>query len=371
MAALNDEQIMLRDMAREWVQNEAPVSAFRKVRDSGSELGYDPEAFAAMAQMGWVGIVIPEAYGGSDFGYLSLGLVLEETGRTLVASPLASSGLAAASALVLGGTESQKQAWLPRIASGEVVACLAVDDGPRHDPTKIETSAERSGGGWRISGTKAFVAEGDSAHLFIVAARTDAGVALFLVPGDAEGLTRATRRMADSRSHADIRLDGVQLGEDALLGAEHGAALVDQVLDRARVGTAAEMLGMAEQAFQTTLDYLKTRVQFRQTLASFQALQHRMAKLYTDIELMRSVVEAALEAVDAGRPDLPMLASLAKATANETLHLMSREMIQLHGGIGMTDEHEAGLYLKRARVLENMWGNASFHRERFARLSGF
>ncbi len=371
MAALNDEQIMLRDMAREWVQNEAPVSAFRKVRDSGSELGYDPEAFAAMAQMGWVGIVIPEAYGGSDFGYLSLGLVLEETGRTLVASPLASSGLAAASALVLGGTESQKQAWLPRIASGEVVASLAVDDGPRHDPTKIETRAERSESGWRITGTKAFVAEGDSAHLFIVAARTDAGVGLFLVPGEAEGLTRATRRMADSRSHAEIRFDGVQLGEDALLGSEHGAALVDQVLDRARVGTAAEMLGMAEQAFQTTLDYLKTRVQFGQTLASFQALQHRMAKLYTDIELMRSVVEAALEAVDAGRPDLPMLASLAKATANETLHLMSREMIQLHGGIGMTDEHDAGFYLKRARVLENMWGNASFHRERFARLSGF
>jgi alkylation response protein AidB-like acyl-CoA dehydrogenase len=371
MAALNDEQIMLRDMAREWVQNEAPVNAFRKVRDSRSEVGYDPEAFAAMAQMGWVGIVIPETYGGSDFGYLSLGLVLEETGRTLVASPLASSGLAAASALVLGGTESQKQAWLPRIASGEVVASLAIDDGPRHDPTKIKTRAERTERGWQISGTKAFVAEGDSAGLFIVAARTEAGVGLFLVPGEAEGLARATRRMADSRSHADIRLEGVQLGDDALLGAEDGATLIDQVLDRARIGTAAEMLGMAEQAFQTTLAFLKTRVQFGQTLASFQALQHRMAKLYTDIELMRSVVEAALEAVDTGRPDLPMLASLAKATANDTLHLMSREMIQLHGGIGMTDEHEAGFYIKRARVLENMWGNASFHRERFARVSGF
>ena len=370
MAALNEEQIMLRDMAREWVQNEAPVRAFRKMRDFGSKLGYDPEAFAAMAQMGWVGIVIPEAYGGSDFGYLSLGLVLEETGRTLVASPLSSSGLAAASALVLGGTENQKQAWLPKIASGEIVASLAFDDGPRHDPSKMETHAERSGTGWRISGAKAFVAEGDSADLFIVSARTDATVGLFLVPGEADGLSRASRKMADARSHAQVRLDAVELGEEALLGTEDGATLVDQVLDRARIGTAAEMLGMAEQAFHTTLEFLKNRVQFGQPLASFQALQHRMAKLYTDIELMRSVVEAALEAVDASRPDLPMLASLAKATANETLNLMSREMIQLHGGIGMTDEHEAGFYIKRARVLENMWGNASFHRERFARLSG-
>lgn len=371
MAALNDEQIMLRDMAREWVQNEAPVGVFRKVRDSGSPIGYDPAAFAAMAEMGWVGIVIPEAYGGSDFGYLSLGLVLEETGRNLVGSPLASTGLAAASALVLGGSEDQKQAWLPRIASGEVVATLALDEGARHDPEKIETRAERSDGGWRISGAKAFVAEGDSAGLFIVAARTPDGVGLFLVPGDAGGLTRATRRMADSRSHADIGLNGVEVGEDALLGSADGADLIGQVLDRARIGTAAEMLGMAEQAFQTTLEYLKTRVQFGQTLASFQALQHRMAKLYTDIELTRSVVESALEAIDAGRADLPQLASLAKAIANDTLHLMSREMIQLHGGIGMTDEHEAGFYIKRARVLENQWGNASFHRERFARLSGF
>ena len=371
MAALNDEQIMLRDMAREWVQNEAPVGAFRKVRDTGSPLGYDPAAFAAMSEMGWVGVLIPEAYGGSDFGFLSLGLVLEETGRTLVGSPLAATGLAAASALVLGGSESQKQEWLPRIASGELVATLAVDEGPRHDPSKIETRAQSTGGGWRISGTKMFVPEGDGAGLFIVAARTDAGVALFLVPGDAQGLTRATRRMADSRSHAEIRLDSVEVAEDSLLGPEDGAELLEQVLDRARIGTAAEMLGMAEQAFQTTLEYLKTRVQFGQTLASFQALQHRMAKLYTDIELMRSVVETALEAVDSGRSDLPQLASLAKATANETLHLMSREMVQLHGGIGMTDEHEAGFYIKRARVLENLWGNASFHRERFARLAGF
>ena len=370
MAVLNDEQTMLRDMAREWVTNEQPVAAFRKVRNAGEAVGYSPETFATMAAMGWAGVIIPEAYGGSDFGYLSLGLVLEETGRTLTASPLAASALGAASALILGGSEAQKSAWLPGIASGETVATLAVDEGPRHDPANIAARAERSGDGWTLTGTKMFVAEGDSAGLFVVAARTDAGVALFLVPGDAAGLSRSTRKMADARSHAEITLTDVKLSADAMLGADDGA-LLEQVLDRVRAGAAAEMLGMATQAFETTLDYLKTRVQFGQVIGTFQALQHRAAKLFTDIELMRSTVEGALEAIDAKRSDVPVLVALAKATANDTLHTMSREMIQLFGGIGMTDEHDAGLYIKRARVLENQWGNASFHRERFARLSGF
>ena len=215
------------------------------------------------------------------------------------------------------------------------------------------------------------MAEGTSASLFVIAAKTGSGTAMFLVPGDAKGLERSPRHMADARSHAEIVLNNVTLPANALIGSEDGGALLDQVLDRARAGTAAEMLGLAVQAFDTTLDYLKQRVQFGQKLSSFQALQHRMANLFTEIELMRSVVEGALEAIDSGRSDTPQLVSLAKATANETLHLMSREMIQLHGGIGMTDEHDAGFYIKRARILENSWGNSSFHRERFARLNGY
>lgn len=369
MAVLNEEQTMLRDMARSWTRKESPVTAFRRVRDAGGVLGYDPAAFAQMAEMGWTGIIIPEAYGGSEFGYLSLGLVLEETGRTLTASPLAASALAAASALILGGSEAQKAAWLPKIASGKLVATLAVDEGPIHDPSKIETRAERSGNGWSLTGTKAFVTEGANADLVITAARADKGTALFLVPGEAAGLERSARKMVDARNRAEIRLSGVALPADALLGPEDGAALLEQVLDRARAGTAAEMLGVAMQAFETTLAYLKIREQFGQVLSTFQALQHRMANLLTEIELMRSVVEGALEAIDAGRSDTPQLVSLAKAIANDTLNLMSREMIQLHGGIGMTDEHDAGFYLKRARILENAWGNASFHRERFARMN--
>lgn len=371
MAVLNEEQTMLRDMARDWAREKSPVTAFRKVRDAGEAIGFDPAAFAAQAEMGWTGVIIPEAYGGSDFGYLSLGLVLEETGRTLTASPLGTSSLAATSALLLGGSEAQKEAWLPKIASGEAIAALAVDEGPRHDPVKIAAKAEKSGDGWTLSGTKAFVAEGDSAHLFIVAAQTGSGIGLFLVPADAKGVGRAARNMVDARSHAEVSFNKVALDADALIGAEDGADLLDQVLDRARAGTAAEMLGLAVQAFEDTLEYLKTREQFGEILSRFQALQHRMANQFTQIELMRSVVEGALEAIDAGREDVAEKVSLAKATACDTLHLVSREMIQLHGGIGMTDEHHAGFYIKRARILENAWGNGAFHRERFARLAGY
>lgn len=358
MAALNDEQTMLRDMARDWSNEKSPVAAFRRMRDAAPAEGYDSAAWAEMAAMGWAGIIIPEAHGGSDFGWLSLGLVLEELGRNLAASPLAASA-AAASAIMLGGSEDQQRQWLPRTASGELIATLAIDEGPHHRPDDIR--AKVSGGG--LSGVKAFVPEGDGAGLFVVAASDG----LYLVAGDAEGVSRSPRRMVDARSHADVTFDDAP----AERLAEGGEGLLDAVLDRARAAICAEMLGMAAQAFGTTNDYLKTRVQFGQPLSSFQALQHRMAAMFTEIELMRSAVEGALEAIDARRSDIDQAVSLANATACDTLNLVSREIIQLHGGIGMTDEHDAGFYLKRARVLENQWGNAGFHRERFARLNGY
>jgi alkylation response protein AidB-like acyl-CoA dehydrogenase len=199
MAVLTEEQIMLRDAARTWTQEKSPVSAFRKMRDSGAPLGYDPAAFNEMAEMGWTGVIIPEEYGGSDFGYLSLGLVLEELGRTLTASPLLATALASASALILGGTAAQKEAWLPKIASGEAVATLAIEEGPHHAPEKVALAATKSGAGYSLSGKKTFVLEGMAANLLIVSARTSGkpgekdGVTLFLVPGDAKGVTRTAR----------------------------------------------------------------------------------------------------------------------------------------------------------------------------------
>ena len=356
MAVLNDEQTMLRDMAREWADNESPVSAFRQLRNAAPAQGYDASAWGEMGQMGWAGIIVPEEYGGSAFGFLSLGLVLEQLGRTLTASPLASTA-AAASVIDIGGSDAQKSLWLPKIASGELVATLAFDEGPLFAPDKVETKVD----GGKLTGTKEFVAEGDSAGLFVVAAAEG----LYLVAGDADGVSRSPRKMADFRSHAQVTFEGAPA--DKLSGDD----LAARVADLAAAAISAEMLGMALQAFDTTNDYLKTRVQFGQQLSTFQALQHRMAKMFTELELLRSAVEGALEAIDAGRSDADQAVSLAKAMAGDTLHLVSREMIQLHGGIGMTDEHDAGFYMKRAQVLETMWGNAAWHRERFARLNGY
>ena len=355
MAVLNDEQVMLRDMAREWADNEAPVTAFRKLRAAAPSQGYDAQAWGAIAEMGWAGVVVPEEHGGSAFGYLSLGLVIEQLGRNLAVSPLASVG-PAATAIAMGSDEGAKSEWLPKIAAGDVVATLAVDEGPRHDPSALKTSVSDG----KLTGTKQFVAEGDGATLFVVAAADG----LYLV-ADGEGVTKKSRRMADNRSHADVTFDGAAAMK---LG---GPDLTAKVVDRATALVCAEMLGMAESAFHQTNDYLKTRVQFGQQLSTFQALQHRMARMFTELELMRSVVEGALEAIDAGRSDVDQTVSLAKATASDTLKLVSREMVQLHGGIGMTDEHDAGFYLKRSATLEAMWGNAAYHRERFARLNGY
>ena len=378
MAVLNEEQTLLRDAARTWVQAKSPVTAFRKMRDSAAPLGYDPAAFAEMAQMGWAGVIIPEEYGGSDFGYLSLGLVLEETGRTLTASPLIATALAGASALILGGRDDQKQAWLPKIAAGEAVATLAVDEGPHHRPDAVALTATTSRAGFCLSGTKTFVLEGMAADLLIVSARTSgkpgekSGISLFLIPADTKGVNRKALKLADSRGAAVIVFDNVIVGADSLLGVEgEGWDLLEKVLDRARAGLCAEMLGTALQAFDTTLDYLKTRVQFGQVIGAFQALQHRAAKMFTDLELARSCVEAALAAIDADSPDVAELVSLAKAKMGDTLHLISNEMVQMHGGIGMTDAHDAGLYLKRARAAEAAFGGQAYHRDRYARLQGY
>ena len=355
MAILNDEQAMLRDMAREWAANESPVSAWRKVRDAGEPEAIDPKAWGAMREMGWAGIVIPEAHGGSDFGWLSAGLVVEELGKSLAASPLVATTLAA-SAIVLGGSEEQQAKYLPRLATGELIGTLGIDEGACHTGHSAASVADG-----KLSATKSFVAEAHSAGLFVVAARDG----LYLVESG-EGVTLSGRALVDRRSHAEVTFKDAPA--ERLAGG--GDDLVDQVLDRARILTAAEMLGMASQVFDTTLAYLKQRVQFNQVLATFQALQHRMADLFSELEQMRSAVEGGLEALDAGF-NVPQAACIAKAKANDVLHLMSREGIQLHGGIGMTDEYDMGFYLKRARVLEASWGTSAFLRDRFARLSGY
>ncbi|MBV9330039.1 MAG: acyl-CoA/acyl-ACP dehydrogenase [Alphaproteobacteria bacterium] len=378
MAVLSEEQTMIRDQAKSWVTEKSPVTAFRKLRDSGNPDGFDRGMWKEMVEMGWSGILVPESYGGTDLGYLTLGLILEETGRTLTASPLVSTALTATTALLLAGNDAQKKTWLPRIAEGKAIATLAVDEGPHHAPEKIALKAEKTGSGFTLNGKKTFVLDGAVADLVIVAARTAGkpgeknGITLFLVEGSASGLSREKLKTVDNRGVANLTFKDVKVGADAVLGAQdNGFGPLEATLDRARIGLSAEMLGHAVQSFETTLDYLKTRVQFGQPIGTFQALQHRAAKMFTDLELARSCVEAALSAIDREANDVAQLSSLAKAKVGDVVHLVSNEMVQMHGGIGMTDAHDAGLYLKRARAQEATFGGSSYHRDRYATLNGY
>lgn len=374
MFTLTEEQKLLKDSAREFLRDKAPVSRFRKMRDEKRN-GRDPELWREMAQLGWTGVLVPEEFGGSALGVASLGHVLEETGRTLASSPLLSTAMMGASAIILGGSDAQKKTLLPKLVAGELIIAMAVDEGAHHAPDHITLSAKAAGNSYTLEGEKRFVADGHFADLFVVSARTSGnsrdrkGISLFLVKADAKGLTREELTTVDSRGAANIRFANTPA---ELLGTVNaGGIVLDQVLDRGRVGLAAEMIGQAQEEFELTTDYLKTRRQFGQVIAGFQALQHRAAKMFTDIELTRSCVLAALDAVDRNAKDSAEWASLAKARACETLHLVSNETVQMFGGIGMTDAHDAGLYLKRARVAEGLYGGESFHRDRYAHQLGF
>lgn len=374
MAVLTEEQTMLKDAAQGWVAEYAPVSAFRKLRDAG-ETGV-PSQYADMAQMGWTGIMIDEDYGGVGMGLTEMTLVLEELGRQLVATPLFTSALTSATALQTMGSSAQKAEWLPKIADGTCRMTLAVDEGSRHDIRQTDVRAEAKGDTFVLSGTKTHVVDGMEADQILVLARTSGakgdedGLTLFLVP--AHQTKRIPLTTLDKRDYARVSLDGITVSKDAVVG-KIGAAFapLEKVLDTARVGLAAEMLGLTNQAFETTLEYLKTRKQFDTILAQFQAIQHRMADLFCNMELVRSVVEHAARAIDADAEDATEAAIMAKSMANDFANLMSRQMVQLHGGIGMTDLHDAGLYLKRARALEALYGNTAWHNERFAQLHGY
>lgn len=378
MAALTDEQSLLRDQAKAWASKQAPIQKFRAMRDSGIEQRFDPETWAEMIEMGWTGILIPEEYGGSDLDYLTFGVVLEELGRHLTASPLFASALVGATALNIAGNDTQKQTFLPKIVDGSEILTLAVDESNRHAPTEVALTAEATAAGFKLNGKKGFVLEGMAATTFVVTTRTSgkpgdtSGITLFLVSAESGGLQRELISTMDSRGYANVTFDNVEVPADAVLGTlDEGWEALDAVLDRARAGLGAEMLGCAAQAFDMTLEYLKTREQFGQMIGSFQALGHRAAALFTGLELARSCAEAALQAIDEEVHNIPQMCSLSKSRLSDFLHEMSTQLIQIHGGIGMTDEFDAGFYLKRARALEVRYGNAAFHRDRYALALGF
>ncbi len=375
---LTEEQELLQQTAREFVKQRSPVAKLRELRDSRSPDGFSRELWKEMAELGWVGIVFPEEYGGAGLGYAELGLVIEECGRQLVAESFLSTVLLGGNAVLLAGNETQRKDVLPAVCAGERILAMAHQETSRHDPYRNALRAEASGGGYRLSGEKVFVLDGHVADQLVVVARTSGavddreGISLFLVNPDAKGMSTTRTYLVDSRNAARIRFEGLEVDRSALLGeAGRGAAILDRVLDRATVGLCAEMLGGIQEAFDRTLAFLKERAQFGVPIGSSQALKHRAGEMFCQIELARSVVLEALRALDEERADAPELASLAKARCADTYFLVGNEAVQMHGGIGVTDESEIGFFLKRARVAQMTLGDAAYHRDRFARLRGF
>jgi alkylation response protein AidB-like acyl-CoA dehydrogenase len=375
---LNEEQVMLREAASDFLTARASLSHLRKIRDDGVEEGFSRELWTEMAEMGWAAIIIPQSFGGLEYGYTGLGLILEESGRTLTPSPLLSTALLGSSALILSENDKLCAEWLPQIASSEKLLAVAFEESSQHRPGTVNCSAEVKEGEYLLNGTKQAVIDGHVADAFIVSMRTrtgenlDEGVSLFLLRKDTPGLRIETTELLDNHRTATVHMSNVMAGRDQLVGTLHGGSrILQQVLDRGRIGMAAEMLGIAQETFERTMAYLKERKQFGVPIGVFQALQHRAAILFGEIELCKSAVLKALQAIDEDSSQLPLLASLAKAKCGQTASLATAEGIQMHGGIGMTDEFDIGFFIKRWRALNQQLGDSRFHTDRFARLKGY
>lgn len=378
MLVLNDDQVMLQDAARGFVSEKAPVAALRKIRDDKVTDGFDRDLWRSMAQMGWTGVLVPEDQGGLGFGFVGAGIICEEMGRTLTASPFLSTAMMAATALSRAGSPAQKERWLPAIVAGEAVIATAVDEGRRHDPAGTAMRAERHGNGFRLSGTKSYVVDGQVADALLVAARTagaageTGGLSLFLVETGTKGLSSERLSTLDSRGAAELTFDGVEVTADAVVGeVDDGFSLLEVVLGAGRAGLAAELSGNAQESFGRTMAYLRERKQFGRTIGAFQALQHRAAHLFCEVEVARSAVLSALQALDTDPAGAALAVSVAKSKASSVARLAAQEAVQMHGGIGMTDAIDIGLFMKRMQVASTLYGDADFHADRVARARGF
>ncbi|MFB9262892.1 acyl-CoA dehydrogenase family protein [Bradyrhizobium erythrophlei] len=375
---LTEEQSMLRDSARGLISDKAPVSHLRALRDSKDATGFSRELWATFAEMGFSGLLVPEQFGGSGLGCVEAGIVMEEIGRTLMPSPFLATSVLAASALSRGGSAAQKAQHLPKIANGSLLAALAIDEGAKHRPLQTKLQATRSGNGFKLSGDKAFVVDGHTADLLIVAARTAGaagdknGLTLFLVDPKSKGLAVERTAMVDSHNAARIVFDNVEVNADSVLGeVDQGHGLLESVLNIGRGAVASEMVGLSEEVFGRTVTYLKERKQFGKPIGEFQALQHRAAQLYIDIEITRAAVLKALQALDTDVEKAGSAVAVAKARAGTTATLAVQEGVQMHGGMGMTDQFDIGFFMKRARVCQELFGDSNFHADQLARGKGY
>lgn len=371
---LTEEQSMLRDSAREFLADRAPVKQLRELRDTRSADGYSRPLWKQFAEMGFTGVLVPETHGGLGLGHVEAGLVMEQIGHQLSSSPMLSSSIVAVCALRHGGSTAQQQVWLPRLAGGEAVATLAVDEATKHRPASVALSAVATGQGYTLNGTKTFVVDAHVADLLIVAARTagqageTAGITLFLVDPTTPGVSIERTVMVDSHNAGRVVFKDVQLSADAVLASPGGGwPTLCAALHAGRAAAAAELLGLADEAFARTVAYLKERRQFDRVIGEFQGLQHRASALYCELEITRAAVINAQQQLDADLVKAHEAVAVAKARAGRTATLAVQEAVQLHGGMGMTDEFEIGFFMKRARVLQELFGDANFHLDQLAR----
>jgi alkylation response protein AidB-like acyl-CoA dehydrogenase len=372
---LSDDQILLADTARPFLAERGGVRHLRALRDANDATAFSRELWAEFGAMGFAGALVPESEGGCGLGHVEAGIILEEIGRSLTPSPFLTTAVGAVTALTAASAE-QSRRWAPDVVAGKTVAALAIDEGPRHRPERIALKAERAGNGFRLTGEKTFVANGHVADLLVVAAPTSGraedaeGVTLFVVERGANGLEAAPARLVDASLAS--RFEGVEVDADAVIGeVDGGRAPLERVLNAVRVGSASELIGIGAGAMALTVDYLKTRKQFGQPIGAFQALQHRAAHLYSEMEVARSATLKAQQLLDAGDPEAERAVHVAKAMAGLVATLAVQEGVQIHGGVGMTDAFDIGLYMKRGRVLGEMFGDADYHADALARLDGY
>ncbi|MBO6609064.1 acyl-CoA dehydrogenase family protein [Altererythrobacter sp.] len=374
----NEDQAMLAETASQFMAEEGSIAKqLRHWRDRDCKDGFGHALWKEMAELGFTGILVSEEDGGLGMGHVEAGIVLEEIGRNLTPSPFLTSSVLAATALSEASDELRGR-YLPGLVAGESVFAVAIDEGAKHRPERIACKAEKSGNGFKLSGKKDFVVQGASSDMIIVAARTSGsdtdedGITLFAVPMDAAGMSHDAVRLVDSSMATHTTFDNVELDGDAVIGeVDGGREVLNKILNAGRVGSAAEGVGVARGAMDMTVDYLKQRKQFGKLIGEFQALQHRAAHLYSEVEIARAAVIKAQQLLDGGSEKADLMVSVAKAKVAKTAGLAVREGVQMHGGIGMTDEYDIGLYMKRDRALQEFLGDAYYHTNRVAELSGY
>ncbi|MGY8949054.1 MAG: acyl-CoA dehydrogenase family protein [Flavobacteriales bacterium] len=370
---INEEQQMLKTSTKEFLDLKSPLSSLRDLRDNSYKT-YDKELWMEMVEMGWTALTIPEKYNGLNFGYVGLGQLLEEMGRKLTLSPIVSTVLLSSTLISLSKNEILKAKLFQEIMNGSKLVSVAHEEGVHHNPDMLNSLLSKKGERYVLNGNKNFVIDGSLSDYLIVSSKDESGsnTMLVLVDSKSDGISFNNKVHMDSRTYSDISFNNVKVEESSFLSqGNDGNSILEKTFDIARVGLAAEMLGSIQEAFEMTMNYLKEREQFGVKIGSFQALQHRSAIMFGEIELCKSIVLKSLQAIDSDDSNLPKLASLAKAKLGMTFKLVSNEAVQMHGGIGVTDDADIGFFLKRARVIQRTLGDSNYHLDRLAKMNNY